>query len=1084
MDSRPLHIYRASAGSGKTFLLTSQYLRLLFMHPFKYREILAVTFTNKASEEMKERILGELEQLSAGAETPQAALLRQTYPRLQGDQLALEAGRIYRLILHDYARFSVGTIDSFVQQVIRAFAFEIGLDAGYQVELNNKAVKEGLADKLFALLDTNHTLRSWITDNAKERISSGRSWDFRNAMLELAEEIFKERFHLFETNMRKLDDPVAAFRELRSALQSQIRRFEEHLKTLGQKGMAAMQLAALETADFKYGKSGFAQYFNKIAAGGDFEPGSRVTGALGNINEWYAKSADAATQEKINALYPQLNALLEDAVLYYAENHRGWATARAVYQNLHDLNLLRVLADQLGDYRRENNVLLISDTHNLLRELVQDNEAPFLFEKTGNRYHHFLIDEFQDTSSFQWDNFKPLLGQSMASGEYNLLVGDVKQAIYRWRNGDWRLLLSEAKKQLGANRVQEGSLLENYRSHREIIAFNNHIFSLAPALLQTQFNNDMNAVASATILQHLQGNGYFSMIEDAYAESRQEIPVSAKEGGGLTLRFFERTNTRSSTSWREPVLGELAPTIETMIRDQGFEPGGIAILTRNNGDARTIIDGLLQYQQSSPDRTRYSIVSAEALLVSNSPAIQLLIAALTCLQDPDNQLARANLVQANAVRLQQSLSDPSLYKKGRESAAEKLPPAFAQQFNGLRWMALYECCETFIALFDLNNWTVEQAYLLHFRDLVNQFSRKGRSTLRDFLDWWEEEGKDKALPASGGLSALQVMTIHKSKGLAFDAVIIPYADWEFKNDRGKIWCRYDNENSAIKYVPVNLGSKLRDTDFAADYFEEQLFSYMDALNLLYVAFTRARKKILLYGPLPAGKTEASYKTVADLLYAILEKDSNYAAWWKENQLLLPVTPATTRAGTTEAGILEWPVQQQQAPPSWLRSETAASAWLITPSEQQALGSLLHLALSRISRQEELEDQIRLLQLEGALMPSLLPAFREKINAVLSEPHFKQWYGGAYEVLSEKDILLKGGSIRRPDKVFIGKEETILVDFKFTQEMSSSHGAQLEQYKSLLEQMGYKPVKAYLYYGSQGNLLPLEKLPRRQGNLFN
>ncbi|GAO42276.1 UvrD-helicase domain-containing protein [Flavihumibacter petaseus] len=1092
MLSKPLHIYRASAGSGKTFLLASQYLRLLFTQPQKFREILAVTFTNKATEEMKERILGELEKIAEGKPTPYRAIIQAASPRLQGDQLDLAAQRIYRSILHDYSRFSVGTIDSFVQQVIRAFAFEIGLDSGYALELNSELVKTDLAERLFRLLDTDSALRSWITDLVYDRLADGQSWDFRQAMLQLADEIFKERFAFFEDNMRALEDPDKSFQQLRNNLVQRIQPFEGKLLLLASQALECIQSASLEPDDFRNGKRGFTANLLKIHERREFGATDKLRKAAGNINEWITKSMDTEKKSAIEQLFPQLDPLLQQMIEFYDANRVDYYTALSVYRNLYNLNLLRVLAAQLANYRRENRVLLIGDTHLLLRELVRENDTPFIFEKTGSRYQHFLIDEFQDTSTIQWENFRPLLEQTIATGQYNLLVGDVKQAIYRWRNGDWRLLLKTVKEQLGDAVVEEGRLQDNYRSRKEIISFNNYIFREAPLLLQQQFNQEMAEIPDQNIFSKLESEGYFSMISDAYADSNQDMPAGVRGGGSIELELFERPEPRSSRSWWESAAGVLPVTIERLIREEQYSPGGIAILTRNNQDARTVIDELLHYQDAAPDHLRYPIVSADALLINNAPIVQLLVAAISCLNDPSDQVSRATLVQANAIRLKQQLDDPVLYSASKETAFAQLPDHFSNRFENLRRMSLYDCVEALIVIFSLDTWEAEQPYLLHFRDLINAFANKGKTTLKSFVSWWADEGDRQALPAAGGGNAVQVMTIHKSKGLAFDAVILPFADWEFKSEKGNIWCALDPAIAGITWVPVKLSQQLRETAFAFDYFEETLFNLMDALNLLYVALTRARKKLVMFGPMPSKSTleNDTVKTVADLMYQLLHPAANKpvaAEWqqfWQATRFHLhgEATSETIHSEHREQPA-RLPASSRRQQPSWLRAAEKDRPQATT-STQQEWGSLLHLALSRIDSKQQIDQQLQRLLLEGKLLGSQLPELRSGIMEVLNVPELAQWYSGGYEAMSERPILLQGGAVRRPDKIFIGKEETILVDFKFTQSLQPSHAAQLQQYRQLLEQMGYRNVKAYLYYGQQQQLVPLASLPGRQGNLFN
>jgi ATP-dependent helicase/nuclease subunit A len=1100
---KPLLLYRASAGSGKTFLLASQYLCLLFEHPYKYREILAVTFTNKASDEMKHRILGELRKLAKGEHTAYGEIIREHLPKLSEDELQYQANLMYRHIIHDYSRFAVGTIDSFVQQIIRSFAFEIGLDAGYQLELNSDLVKEALADKLYNLLDTDDSLRKWVTDLAFERINEGKHWDFRAAMLELAGEIFKEKFYLFEENMRNLQNPDDAFRQLKKELQKIKTSFESFMKTQGEKGLQLISNSCLLIAEFSHGNAGFANYFNRLTKG-DYDPKDRARNAVDKEDSWWPKKADNAVVDQIRSIFPALNKLLKETVQYYDDNLVEYTSATIVLQQLYNLNLLRVLADQLGDYRRENNSLLISDTHNLLRELVKDNEAPFIFEKTGNRFQHFLIDEFQDTSSFQWHNFKPLIEQSISTGSFNLLVGDVKQAIYRWRNGDWRLLLSKVKEEIGAAVVGEETLQQNFRSRKNIIDFNNFIFHSAPQILQRVFNNDMDEVADAEIKKKLQDNHYFQLIESAYSDSFQLYPDTIKHGGAVQVRFFDSPDNRSTTDWRQEANEQLPLLLEELILDKGFRPSQIALLTRKNADSRVLIDVLLQYQQSAAARTRYSIISAEALLVTASPAIQLLMAALQYLNDPTDQLSRANMVQANAIRLQQDLSDPNLYRITKEDLKKILPKEFSDQFTAMRRMSLYECAESLITIFKLDEWTSEQAYLQAFRDIINSFNSKGQPSLRDFLEWWQDEGENKALPAATTVEAVQVMTIHKSKGLAFDVVLVPYADWELENSKGFLWCSYPPATGGIEYVPVKISTALKNSMFAYEYYEEQLLAQMDSLNMLYVAFTRAKQSLIIYAPLQKSKTgDAKIRTVAGLLQRSLtdpmineraenrinepakNRVINFAEQFQNDRLVIPETaaadfkppiPGSTFTLEPRSGKQAMLLQNEASKEGWL----LASAW----QQHQLIGKLLHLALSRIESLDKIEAVLLRMKTEGSLTDALLPELRIKLAEVLQHPQIGEWYNGNYTAISERAILIRGGEIRRPDKVLVGKNETLLIDFKFTHEASPSHAKQLQQYKQLLEQMGYPSVKAFVYYGYNQTLVPLVQLAQQQGNLFN
>lgn len=1080
----PLHIYRASAGSGKTFLLASEYLCLLFEHPLKYREILAVTFTNKATEEMKHRIISELRKLAEGLDTSYARIIGERHPQLKvRGQLALQADAIYRSILHDYTRFSVSTIDRFVQQVIRAFSYEIGLDSGYELQMNQEVVKEDLAERLFDMLETNEELFNWIKRIAVDRIENGKPWDFRGEMLDFAGEIFQEKFSRFEANMRHLPDPQAAFEALRASMFSVVRSMELPMKSLAERAIAILAESGLSPDDFSYGKSGFINYFNKIKNDKEFEPGSRVLEALGNPDKWTKKSSSPATKDNILSLYPILNPLLHEAVDLYRELNTDYQTAKAILQKVDNLNLLRVLADLLADYRRENNALLITDSQQLLRELVKDNDAPFIYEKTGTRYRHFLLDEFQDTSTFQWDNFRPLVEQSVASGNFNLVVGDVKQSIYRWRNGDWRLLQAQVKQDIGSRNVLESSLQDNYRSRSGIIDFNNQLFSTAPNILQQQFNDEMAGISDEGIQAKLEASGYYNIISGAYADAAQQKPANCPDGGVIDIRFYPREEARSQNSWRPAAEQWICELVDNLIAEKGYNPSQLTLLTRNNSDARNLINLLLQYQQGDQARCRYALISADALVLNASPAIQLLLSALRFLVNEKDNLSLVELVQANALRLDLDLSNHDWYRPEMNHAFNQLPENFKKDHKNLLQSSLYECTEKLISIFSLDEWTQEQAYLLAFRDIINQFSSKGKPDIREFLEWWKDECSEKGLPLSSAINAVQVMTIHKSKGLAFDVVILPYADWKLQNDNGTLWCDWYDESSEIEVLPVSISSKLIQTRFAFQYFEEQLMARMDALNMLYVALTRSREAIYIAAPLPAESSNGNgnTKTVSDLLYKTLSIQAAF-----ENERYFAdgkIDPAGNGKHASDA----LRIQPYRANANLLHNlrQPAREEMLLknSGSDQLRIGQLAHLALSRSTKREDIDKTLDRMQLEGVLTSVHREAVRESVIQALEHPELSEWFSGAYTMINERSILAKGGDVRRPDKVLVSETETILLDFKFTHEPSASHARQIGEYEELLKQMGYPAVKSYVYYGFNQSLVPLTMLAVKQGQLF-
>ncbi len=1083
--TQKLDIYRASAGSGKTFLLTIEYLKLLLQSPTKYREILAVTFTNKATEEMKHRILGELKKLATGEQTMYGQKLLEAIEGLSAKHLQQQAIATYSSILHDYSRFSISTIDSFVQKIVRSFAYEIGLDAGFTLQMNAAAVKEDLTVRLYNLLHNNEPLRNWVVEMASARLGEGKSWDFKADMMELAGELFKERFQQFDVAMNTMtaDEKVAAFTSLKQHVFTAIKQFENEQIKLGKAGVTLVESNGLGVADFYYGKAGFINHFYKAANKNFGAAGTRVNAFLENPDVAVPKKATADTRSRIEAISNQLQGLMRQLTEYYAQNIESFFTASAIKQNLYTLQLMQVFSNELANYRSENNALLISDTHLLLRQLSKENDAAFIFEKTGNRYQHFLIDEFQDTSVFQWDNFKPLLENSLSQGQYNLIVGDVKQAIYRWRSGDWRLLLSEVKKQLQSFRPKENTLQENYRSAKPIIAFNNYLFATIPIRLQTKFNTDMEA-APAAIQQRLEDNGYFHIIENAYSDSFQYTPQAAANEGLVSIEFLEEAedDDGNKISFTDQVLEKLPFTIESLIKEQGYQPKDITILTRGNYEARQVIQTLMLHQQK-PDALQYNMISAEALFIGANEAVQMIIAAIRWLVNESDTLSKAFLIKTIATRTGSGIAQHQQYIKNGLGEA-LLPPMFINNRAGLQSLPVLDLVNKIIDLFALQQQPTDHAYLLAFQDVVLEWNRFGEDGLLAFINYWNSDGKKISLPGSSGANAVEVMTIHKSKGLAFEVLLLPFCNWALEPDAKKnnwLWVKTENTAfSEIPVVPVKYKKELGQSDFAYEYFEEQLLSQMDSLNMLYVATTRAKQQITAFAPKPKEDKTGDYKikTIGDLLYNVLHQPQvtgnasipKVFEAFNENLLLFGAAPSPiTQVSTASQGIAlnkmvyaDWRQQLSIRPATMLPNEASVSL-------PRTKGTLMHHALSLLQQPGELPIILNQMQIKGMINEALKNEMQGILEKVLENELLLNWQKNTMHRISERDIVTTTRELRRPDLVLLNDEATIVIDFKFTEGKDEKLNRQVQEYVALMQQMQFKNVKGYLLYGLIGEV---------------
>lgn len=1081
-----LDLYKASAGSGKTFLLTKQYLKLMLQGETGYREILAVTFTNRATAEMRHRILSELKNLATGVPTKYGKVLLQEVEGLTEGDLQQHAATVYSNILHDYSRFNVTTIDSFVQKIIRSFAYEIGLDDGFRLQMNENVVKEDLAERLYNLLDTNKALRQWVTDMAVDRLSDGKNWDFKADMLELAAELFKERFNSFDEAMKPMteEDKAKAFTRLRSQVFITINSFRKQQETWAKEALELLHINGLNPADFSYGNSGFINHFYKASRKEFCAPGNRVLTIIDDPAKMAGAKVHPLKKQTIHSICDKLHQLLKALVDHYGDNIEKYITAKAISANLYSLQLMQVFTNELANYRSENNMLLISDANLLLRKIAAENDASFIFEKTGARFRHFLIDEFQDTSVFQWDNFRPLVENAMGEGKYNLVVGDVKQAIYRWRSGDWRLLHTGLKKQLGHQPVQTGTLQDNYRSARPVIECNNYLFNVLPRRLQQHFNSQMQGAPDDIQLQ-LQAQNYFNVIEAAYADSYQHIPKNANGQGVVHLEFIKEQEDEDGNwrSFEEEVLYRLPRQVERMIGEFNYGPKDITILTRNNQEARLAIQSLIEYQQLT-GTIQFDVLSADALYLDSNESVQMLIAALRWLSNPADTISKAFIIQTLAKNLGESVSSHRLYECNAKNE-ELLPAAFIHDRNILQNLPILELINRLIDLLNLHRIPSGYAYLLAFQDVVLDWVRYGRDGLQAFLNYWDEEGHLKALPASGG-NAVEVMTIHKAKGLDFGVVLLPFCNWCLEPDAKKnnwLWVKTAGTSfDDIPMVPVKYKKDVSHSSFAFEYFEEQLLTQMDALNLLYVALTRAKQQIIAYAPLPkpAAIKNKTIGTIGDLLYDVL---SNQQA---ANDSRIPAVQDAFSEGILYYGHPPEEMANADDPaPGLALTNMVYGHWqqqlrirpaALRPEEETVLlprdrSTLLLAALAKLQTPPELPSVLLQMERQGLLSPQMKKEIQQILEKAMQHALFQPWVQGGMRRLGAQNMLTHNQQIKRPSLVLINDTETRIIEFKFTNGKEDGlMAAQVNSMVRLFEQMQFANVSGYVFDGLKNEVV--------------
>jgi ATP-dependent exoDNAse (exonuclease V) beta subunit len=859
-----LKIYRSSAGAGKTHTLVSEYLKLALDHPEGFSQILAVTFTNQATQEMKQRILAYLHSLAQGAHSPVAEALLQ---EKEWSRVILQnrAQAVLSNILHQYARFSVSTIDSFFQKIIRGFAQELGLQSGFCIELEQGHVLATIIDDLVAAASQDQQLQQWLVEFAEDKLLSGKPWNFKHELAALGQELFTESFGVHEYQLVQAASDPTTFRRFLRELYQHITHFEHQLQGLGQQALTVIQRAGLVVDDFAYGNTGVAGYLAGLATKRKWMPSQRALRALQHVEAWYSRVSDKK-KRIAQVVQNELQPCLQEVVHFYDTHHRTYHTALEVRHFIYAFGIVTQLLERLNDYRATHNVMLVSDAALFLRKIIAENETPFIYEKIGAFYKHFLIDEFQDISGFQWQNFKPLIENSLNEGLPSLVVGDVKQSVYRWRGGDWRLLLTQLEKDIG--RTTAVTLDQNWRSKKHIVDFNNALFTTATATLIQHLTDELAMLEDLVLKKDLMVQ--VQQLGTAYQEVHQQLPLQCVQAdkGYVNITFLEdAADDEMPQSWREVAKARLPLLIEALQQDD-VALKDIALLVRSNAEGRELFRTLLAHQHSPQAQPgcRYDVISSESLYLSHNPWINLLINALKCLVQEETPLAQAELIYLYQVYQLKAVPVALHDCFQAEAGTTLLPVEFVAQRLYLQQLPLYELIEALISIFQLHQ-AAAIPFLQAFQDVVLTFMKKDGADVAHFLIWWQEQGCRHTLPRATEQDAITLMTIHQAKGLQFKVVIVPFCAWDLDHNAHRpptLWCAADvSPFSTFPVLPVRYANRLKDTVYARAYYEEHMQAYLDHLNLLYVAFTRPEDRLYVFAQ---HSPKGVLRTTSDLLY--------------------------------------------------------------------------------------------------------------------------------------------------------------------------------------------------------------------------
>lgn len=1063
--SKLLKIYKASAGSGKTFTLAVEYIKLLIQNQYEYKNILAVTFTNKATAEMKERILGQLygiaHKLGSSEDYFKAICESEEIKQLgiSDEEIRRRAGFALSNIVHDYSRFRIETIDSFFQSVIRELAHELDLTANLKIDLNDKEVLAEAVDSIIDELNVKSDIFKWIIEYIQEKIEGDKNWKIDSELEEFGKNIFNEQFLERGKELRKQLADKDFLRTYRSDLYELKRRAETDLKSHGESFIKFCETHGLTADMFSYKDKGVYSFFVKLSNGTIPEVGKRVSDCLDEAKKW---SKDTTVQDMATATFIPM---LRESIDSIAKNQPTITTVELITRHITQMRLLSVIDEKVRTLNQNANRFLLADTAHFLRDLIGDSDAPFIYEKIGAQFNHIMIDEFQDTSTLQWQNFQPLISNSLATGSLCLIVGDVKQSIYRWRNSDWSILNNINEGPFGPQ-VNSIDLEYNRRSYGNIINFNNSFFALAVDNLNKTYCEEHGVISTD--------------LEQAYSKVEQKILNSKKDRGYVRIEGLNAKNSSDDgEDYEERTLASLVETVE-QLTEKGVNVNDITILIRFN----KYIPRISQYFVEHMPQVR--IVSDEAFRLDSSSAVNMIVSALKCLSDPSDLFAKASLAylyQTESDSSTVSVSDVFQQTDGGIDAF--LPDEFTSRIDKLTVMPLYELAEELFGIFSLERLTNQDAYLFTFFDELTAYLQDNPSDIDNFINYWDETLCTKTIPGNA-VYGIRIMSIHKSKGLEFHTVLVPFCDWPLNGKPNSLmWCQpTQSPYDRLPLVAVDYNQKALNSIFADDFNNELLRNWVDNVNLLYVAFTRAENNLFIWcedGSRQSGISDLLLKSVPEFMEKYEDSETPLFTY---GEIVPSAPPKVETSGDNVLTAVPSPAEikfTHFANKAEFRQSNKSEQFISgeTDAEHQTYideGLLFHKLFSMLTSADDAERVVAMLDGEGCFSSvSHRNDVLRLLRKSLSDPRASAWFDPKWKTFNECTIISRDadGKVveRRPDRVITDGSETIVIDYK-TGKQDERHEKQVREYMSLIQRMGYNNVKGYVWYIRRGDIIPV------------
>ena len=1050
-------VYKSSAGSGKTFTLVKEYLKLVLADPVIYRHILAITFTNKAANEMKQRILDALFGIGQQGDEPLSGTVKIMFDQivketgLTESEIRKNAALVSTLILHNYNDFAISTIDSFVHRVIRSFSFDLHLPLNFEVELDTEDVLRKAIDVLISRVGYDKKLTDLLVSFVQSKTDDEKSWKIEEDLYAVARQLLDEESQVHIQKLQSLT--LEQFSEINRNIISFLSQVERSWQVTAENATVIIEQSGIPLEAFYRGKNGIGSYFYRLSKSrfDMIKPNSYVTETIAE-DKWHAGKADSVVRAKIDEIKLQLIEAYNLITKGIDEDYKRYVLFGEIRKNIYPLAILNEIEKIVQEYKSANGILLISEFNRKIASIALNEPVPFIYERLGGKYRHFMVDEFQDTSILQWQNLLPLIENSLGEGHFNMVVGDAKQAIYRWRSGEVEQFVAlpsvyknpdkpfaRAREQALKRNYLEQYLKYNYRSRISVVEFNNDFFETVSRIL---------------------GSGYHEIYKDV-----RQMANPSKKGGYVEITFFDSDNVDEANDFREFNRSKVLDVIEE-VKTKGYAWEDIAVLCRNNSNAAFIAGELL--------KNGIKVISSESLLLANSEQVRLIVAVARFTLNPNDTIAQVEIVNwlvnkgiCNPDR-GEAISDFGLF--GASSKSDDRPDQVfvgALRKSGIDFqpddllpLTTYEFCEEIARLFHLTE--DPDGYMTFFLDAVLQQEKNQPFGLKEFITWWQMEQGKLSVVLPEKLNAVKVMTIHKSKGLEFPVVIYPFASERVRNTKEKLWVDLADPllpglNSAL----VNTTARLQETDFALQYEEESGKSQLDLMNLLYVVMTRAEDRLYIISSGPPKTDSGSQSTPKILKQYLIEKQQwkdgiNFYSFGDAETFNERVRPEGSGYSLSHYYSSDWRDRIS------LKLHYAGYWGEPEAHPQRQWGTLVHNVLSEIDTPQDINPVLTGFFVDGIISSDEASELSATIKRFVQKPEVAGFFEPGLVIRKESDILLPGGRSFRPDRLIIESGKAVVIDFK-TGLKHPSHAEQLKTYMDILNQMGYPKVEGYLLY---------------------